>query len=86
MGKTILEKTNSYGFNKCSRVSKSIRYTRSCCYGHGLFPSLDKAFGTLIHLIDRVRMLDNDMIRLDQKIHTIIEIQESRKQVEKDDA
>ena len=33
------------------------------------------ASSTLIKLIDRVRMLDNDMIRLDQKIHTIIEIQ-----------
>jgi len=53
---------------------------------NNILPSLDKALGTLIHLIDRVRMLDNDMIRLDQKIHTIIEIQESRKQVEKDDA
>ena len=53
---------------------------------NNILPSLDKAFGTLIHLIGRVRMLDNDMIRLDQKIHTIIEIQESRKQVEKDDA
>ena len=40
-----------------------------------ILPSLGKASGTLIALIDRVRMLDNDMIRLDQKIHTIIEIQ-----------
>ena len=30
-------------------------------------------------LIDRVRMLDNDMIRLDQKINTIIEIHEKQK-------
>jgi len=52
---------------------------------NNILPSLDKALGTLIHLIDRVRMLDNDMIRLDQKIHTIIEIQESKKQTEKDD-
>ena len=36
---------------------------------------MGKASGTLVGLIDRVRMLDNDMIRLDQKIHTIIEIQ-----------
>ena len=42
---------------------------------HKILPSLGKASGTLIGLIDRVRMLDNDMIRLDQKIHTIIEIQ-----------
>ena len=40
-----------------------------------ILPSLSAASSTLIKLIDRVRMLDNDMIRLDQKIHTIIEIQ-----------
>ena len=40
-----------------------------------ILPSLGAASSTLIKLIDRVRMLDNDMIRLDQKIHTIIEIQ-----------
>jgi len=40
-----------------------------------ILPSLAQASTTLIALIDRVRMLDNDMIRLDQKIHTIIEIQ-----------
>tara|TARA_B110000503_G_C6989126_1_gene346570 strand:- start:203 stop:496 length:294 start_codon:yes stop_codon:yes gene_type:complete len=40
-----------------------------------ILPTLDKASGTLVGLIDRVRMLDNDMIRLDQKINTIIEMQ-----------
>ena len=40
-----------------------------------ILPTLGKATGTLIGLIDRIRMLDNDMIRLDQKINTIIEIQ-----------
>ena len=40
-----------------------------------ILPSLSQASTTLIALIDRIRMLDNDMIRLDQKIHTIIEIQ-----------
>ena len=42
---------------------------------HNILPSLGKASTTLVGLIDRVRMLDNDMIRLDQKLHTIIEIQ-----------
>ena len=42
---------------------------------HKILPNLSRASITLIALIDRVRMLDNDMIRLDQKIHTIIEIQ-----------
>ena len=41
---------------------------------HNILPSLSKASSTLVGLIDRVRMLDNDMIRLDQKIHTVIEI------------
>ena len=45
---------------------------------HKILPSLGQASATLIALIDRVRMLDNDMIRLDQKIHTIIEIQDQR--------
>ena len=42
---------------------------------HKILPSLAKASGTLIRLIERVRMLDNDMSRLDQNLHTIIEIQ-----------
>ena len=33
-----------------------------------ILPTLGKAKTTLIALIDRVRMLDNDMIRLDQEI------------------
>ena len=45
---------------------------------HTILPSLSAASSTLIQLIDRVRMLDNDMIRLDQKIHTIIEIKEQQ--------
>ena len=43
-----------------------------------ILPSLSQASTTLVALIDRVRMLDNDMIRLDQKIHTIIEIQDQQ--------
>ena len=44
-----------------------------------ILPSLGNASTTLVALIDRIRMLDNDMIRLDQKIHTIIEIQDQQK-------
>lgn len=43
-----------------------------------ILPSLNQASSTLVALIDRVRMLDNDMIRLDQKINTIIEIQDQK--------
>ena len=44
-----------------------------------ILPTLSQARTTLIALIDRIRMLDNDMIRLDQKINTIIELQEQQK-------
>lgn len=36
--------------------------------------SLSAAHTTLIGLIDRVRMLDNDIIRLQQKLDTAIEV------------
>tara|TARA_B100000745_G_scaffold193877_1_gene127574 strand:- start:288 stop:551 length:264 start_codon:yes stop_codon:yes gene_type:complete len=48
-----------------------------------ILPTLGRAKTTLIALIDRVRMLDNDMIRLDQKINTIIEIKEQREKQNK---
>ena len=41
-----------------------------------ILPQLSRAKNTLIALIDRVRMLDNDMIRLDQKINTTIQLKE----------
>ena len=48
-----------------------------------ILPTISQAKTTLIALIDRVRMLDNDMIRLDQKINTIIELKEQEKEREK---
>jgi hypothetical protein len=37
-------------------------------------PVLSQANGTLIALIDRVRMLDNDLIRLNQKVDTVLHL------------
>ena len=48
-----------------------------------ILPQLGKAMNTLIALIDRVRMLDNDMIRLDQKINTIIQLKEQKEKEKK---
>ena len=39
-------------------------------------PELGKASKTLIALIDRIRMLDNDMIRLTTKLNMILEQKE----------
>jgi hypothetical protein len=37
-------------------------------------PVISDANGVLIALIDRIRMLDNDLIRLNQKVNTVLTI------------
>ena len=43
---------------------------------------MEETTSTLIGLIDRIRMLDNDIIRLQQKLYTVIEMR--RKQDEEE--
>ena len=50
-----------------------------------ILPTLGNAMTTLIALIDRIRMLDNDMISLDQKINTIIELNEQERERQRDE-
>ena len=77
---TIIDMINQYGVPTV--VAVGIAYFIYYVWKfvtHNILPSLGKASTTLVGLIDRVRMLDNDMIRLDQKIHTIIEIQDQQR-------
>jgi hypothetical protein len=37
-------------------------------------PVIGQANGTLIALIDRIRMFDNDLIRLNQKVETVLQL------------
>ena len=46
---------------------------------------LAEASVTLIALIDRIRMLDNDIIRLQQKLDTVIELREQKNEQVVDD-
>ena len=46
-------------------------------------PKLGDTAVVLIALIDRIRMLDNDLIRLDQKLNIFIEMDEAIKLKEK---
>ena len=48
-------------------------------------PKLGQAFGVLVELIDRVRMLDNDLIRLEQKLNVFVEMREEQKLEELED-
>ena len=45
---------------------------------------LSDASGALIQLIDKIRRLDNDIIRLRSKVNTIITLQEQEKDKNKD--
>jgi len=47
-------------------------------------PVIGQASDTLLELIDRVRMLDNDLIRLNQKVETVIELRGERIEKETD--
>ena len=40
-------------------------------------PVLSEASATLVALIDRIRVLDNDLIRLDQKVQTVTQLRKS---------
>jgi len=41
-------------------------------------PVMSSANDTLIALIDRIRMLDNDLIRLNQKVNVILSIRDEK--------
>ena len=46
-------------------------------------PRIGEANSTLIGLIDRVRMLDNDMIRLQKKLDTVLMMKENERKQNK---
>ena len=41
-------------------------------------PVLSEASSVLIALIDRIRMLDNDLIRLNQKLNVVLQLREDK--------
>lgn len=48
-------------------------------------PVLGEASETLLALIDRIRMLDNDLIRLNQKLETTLELRGDKIAQERDE-
>ena len=45
-------------------------------------PAIQEMKNTVVRLIDQLRLLDQDMIRLQEKINTVLEIQENEKKDE----
>jgi hypothetical protein len=66
---------NKYGFPIVMAVGMGyiIKYVWSWATTE-VKPVISDANGVLIALIDRIRMLDNDLIRLNQKVNTVLHL------------
>ena len=71
----IVELINKYGFPIVMAVGMGwiIKYVWEWAT-KDIKPVLGEANTTLIALIDRIRMLDNDLIRLNQKVNTVLHL------------
>lgn len=69
----LVEMINKYGFPIISAAGMGyfIYYVWTWVTTE-IKPVIGAANGTLIALIDRIRMLDNDLIRLNQKVETVM--------------
>ena len=77
---SIVEILNQYGFATLAAVGMGwfiyfnyIKITRE------IKTKLTEMNGVLIGLIDRIRMLDNDLIRLRSKLNTVLTMRENEK-------
>jgi|TARA_R100000005_G_C4970893_1_gene183949 hypothetical protein len=77
MSEEIVQAINDFGFPVIAAAGLGyfVYYTWNWVV-KDIKPVLDESTGTLIGLIDRIRMLDNDMIRLNTKIQMILQEQE----------
>lgn len=72
---SIVEILNQYGFATLAAVAMGyFIYFIYTFVTEKIIEKLDGQMVTLVALIDRVRMLDNDIIRLRSKLDTILEI------------
>jgi len=71
----VVELVNQYGFPIVMAVGLgyNIKYVWSWATRE-VKPVINDANAVLIALIDRVRMLDNDLIRLNQKVNTVLHL------------
>ena len=76
----IIEMLNQYGFATVAAIAMG--WFIYFIYKY-VTTSIKKKLGemntVLIALIDRVRMLDNDIIRLRSKVNTVLELREKQK-------
>ena len=84
MNEGIVQAINDFGFPVIAAggLGYFVYYTWNWVV-KDIKPVLDESTGTLIGLIDRIRMLDNDMIRLNTKIQMILQEQEQQRRAER---
>ena len=77
---TVIEILNQYGFATLAAIAMGyfiyFIYTFTTTQ---IKKKLGEMSGVLIGLIDRIRMLDNDLIRLRSKLNTVLELREAEK-------
>ena len=77
---TIVEILNQYGFATLAAIAMGwFIYFIYTYITQEVTKKLSDASGALIQLIDKIRRLDNDIIRLRSKVNTIITLQEQEK-------
>ena len=77
---TIIEIINQYGFATIAAVGMGwFKYFIYKYVTTQIKKKLGEMHVVLIALIDRVRMLDNDIIRLRSKVNTVLELREKEK-------
>lgn len=77
----LVELINQYGFPIVAAVGMGyFVYFIYTFVTSQLTPLIGETSGILIALIDRVRMLDNDLIRLQQKVSVTLQIKEHEQQ------
>ena len=81
---TVIEILNQYGFATLAAIAMGwFIYFIYTFITQEVTKKLSEASGALIQLIDKIRRLDNDIIRLRSKLNTIITLQEQQKKKKK---
>ena len=76
----IIDILNQYGFATLAAIAMGwFIYFIYKFTTENLKKKLSEANKALIGLLDRIRMLDNDLIRLRSKLNTVLEIQENER-------
>lgn len=80
----VVQLINQYGFPIVMMVGLGYFIYFVWKYiGEHIEPEIEKMHMALIRVIDQTRMLDQDMIRLQQKVNVVLEYRENAKKKEK---